>query len=156
MSGGILALFGVVLAAAIADILLPGKEKTGLRRALNVLVSLTVLLLILQPVMGLIRQNGSFFEGEIPSFESERDAFEKIFDTTVSRRSAAELEQGVAALLERDFGISNEDCTVHVTLDEDGTLLRVSVRLSGKGLLVEPAKIEAYLIELLNCHVEVR
>lgn len=156
MSGGILALFGVVLTAALADILLPGKEKSSLRRALSVLVSLTVLLLILRPVMGLIRQNGGFFEGELPSFEAERDAFEEIFDVAVSRRSAVELEQGVAALLERDFGISNGDCTVHVTLDGDGTLLRVSVRLSGKGLLVEPAKIEAYLIELLNCHVEVR
>ena len=156
MSEGILSLFGVALGGAIADILLPGKPKGPLRRALGVLVSLTLLLLILRPVMGLIRDEGGFLEGVIPEIGGEQTDFEAIFADTVAKRSASELEKGIVQLLERDFGIAERDCAVGVLLDGQGELLSVSVRLSGKGLLVDPRAVEQALGELLNCLVEVR
>ena len=106
--------------------------------------------------MGLIRDEGGFLESLIPEIESEQSDFEAVFADTVARRSASELEAGLVQLLERDFGIAKKDCSVVVTLDGSGALLSVAVRLSGKGLLVDPRAVEQALGELLGCLVEVR
>ena len=54
MGTAILGLVGVSLAAALAELLLPGDEGKGTKRFLRILVSLAVLLLLLRPFLSLL------------------------------------------------------------------------------------------------------
>ena len=51
MGNTVLGLFGVCIAAALAELLLPGDEGRGTKTALRLLVSLAVLLLLLRPFL---------------------------------------------------------------------------------------------------------
>ena len=156
MAASVLGLFGVCLAAAMGELLLVGDEKNGTRRFLRMLVALALLLLLLRPFTRFLGGAEGFLRGEVGALEGESEEFESMLEEAVARRSKRELERGIYALLERDFEIAAEDCRVSVSLDEDGSLRRISVILSGKALLTDPEEIEAAILELLDCEVEVR
>lgn len=91
--------------------------------------------------------------GEIGTDEAD---YEAVLQDAVARRSKAELEAGLYEVLEQHFEIEKEDARVTVALEKDGSLRRVSVILSGKALTVDPDEIEAAIVALLDCEVEVR
>ena len=156
MANGILALFGVSLAAAIGEMLLPGAESAGSRRALRTLVALTVLLLILRPVMGFVANKEAVLEGSIDVLEQDAEAFESLLSDAVSRRARTELEGGIASLVAEQFKLEGDTLAVTVTLDGEGEPSRVEIRLSGKALLLDPDEIEQFVKQYLSCEVEVR
>ena len=156
MSGSILALFGVSLAAALAELMLPGDGNKGTKRFLRILVSLAVLLLLLQPFLSFLGSAEGFFSGEVGEIGTGEADYEAVLQDAVARRSKAELEAGLYEVLEQHFEIEKEDARVTVALEKDGSLRRVSVILSGKALTVDPDEIEAAIVALLDCEVEVR
>ena len=158
MSGAMLALFGVVLAAAIGDLLIPGEEKGGTRQFLHFLTALSVLLLLLSPFRSFLQSADGFLQGEIEWSEEEvkKSDFEKKLSEAVANRSAAQLTQGLAALLEQQYGIARENQEIAVLLDEQGELRRISVFLKGAALLHDPEEIRQDLLKWFSCDVEVR
>ena len=158
MSAGILALFGVALAAAIIELLIPGEEKNGTRQFLHFLTALTVLLLLLHPFLSFLGNADGFLKGEIEWEEGEtaRADFEQRFSEAVAAQSAVQLKEGLQDLLHEEYGIAHEDCSIAVELDEDGQPERISVFLSGEALLQDPQAICDALEKRLNCDVEVR
>lgn len=156
MSGAILALFGVSLAATLGELLLPGDEGKGTKRFLKILVSLAVLLLLLRPFLSFLGSAEGFFKGEVGEITTTDADYGKVLNDAVARRSKAELEAGLYDVLKQQFEIQREDARVTVSLERDGTLRHVSVVLSGKALLTDPDKVKAAIVELLGCEVEVR
>ena len=142
MSGAMLALFGVVLAAAIGDLMIPGEEKGGTRQFLHFMTALCVLLLLLSPFRSFVQSTDDLLRGELSD--------------AVASRSAAELKEGLLALLQEKYGIAPTDQEVAVVLNERGELCRVSVLLKGEALLKDPEEIREDLLEMLSCEVEVR
>lgn len=151
-----MALFGVCLAASLGELLLPGDEGKGTKRFLRILVSLAVLLLLLRPFLTLLGSAEDFFSGEVGELEQSDADYEQILTDAVARRSKQELEAGLCVFLEQRFEMEREDFKVTVSLEKDGSLCRVSVILSGKALLTDPDEVEAAIVELLGCEVEVR
>lgn len=158
MSGAILALFGVVLAAAIGDLLIQGEEKGGTRQFLHFLTALSVLLLLLSPFRSMLQNADEFLQGEIEWGEEEvqKSDFEKMLNDAISNRSTVQLKEGLLALLEQQHGISPDDCEIAVVLSEQGELRRISVFLKGAALLQDPEEIRQDLLEKFSCEVEVR
>lgn len=158
MGGAILALFGVVLAAAIADLLIPGEEKGGTRQFLHFLTALSVLLFLLSPFRSLLQNADGFLQGEIEWSEEEvqKSDFEKKLSEAVANRSAAQLKEGLTALLQQQYGIVPEDQEIAIVLDDEGGLRRISVFLKGAALLQDPEEIRQDLLEQFSCDVEVR
>lgn len=156
MSGAILALLGVSLAASLGELLLPGDEGKGTKRFLRILVSLAVLLLLLRPFLSFLGSAEGFFEGEVGAIGAPDTDYSEVLQDAVARRSKEELAAGLRDFLQQQFGIEREDAEVIVSLEKDGSLRRVSVILSGKALLTDPDEIEAAIVELLGCEVEVR
>ena len=153
MQQGILALFGVCLALAISELLLPGD---GAKRFLRFLTSLVILLLILTPFAGFLKHHEAFFARDL-SFEEETVAdYERILTEAVTAQSGKDLKAGLAALLQKEYGISPEYCHIGVYFAGDGTLTRVQIFLSGKALAADPVSIEQDLSARLGCPVEVR
>ena len=155
MQGTVLALFGAALAAGLAELLLP-TEQEGSAKVFRLLISLVVLLLILTPFLGFLRESESLFSGEITLEEEPSADFEQIFSDTVQAQGKAEFETGLYELLAREYGIPQENATVLTRFDADGMLAGVTVYLSGTGILHDPAQLEKELSKTLNCTVEVR
>ena len=154
MSGGILALFGVCMGAAILDVALPGEGRDAPKAFLQFFASLLVLVLILRPIFALPEEVKGFLDDAVQ--EETTAEFEQVWQETLATRGKAELEAGIYALLETEFALTATKCSVWVTLDGAGALARVDVRLKGVGLLQDPSPVEDRLRELFACETEVR
>lgn len=155
MQATVLALFGAALAAGLAELLLPDEEG-GTARVFRFLISLVVLLLVLSPFLAFLQKSESLFSGEITFEEASDTDFEQIFFDTVNAQSEAEFKEGLYTLLEKEYGIAKRNATLLVRFDANGTLMSVSVYLSGAGVLQDPRQIEKELSQRLSCTVEVR
>lgn len=152
--GTVLALFGVVLASSMADLLLPGDKGCGTRKYLHLITSLAVLLLILSPVAAFLRKGAD----EMPLLDKadgEEERYQEIFETAMSAGTRSAFREGVAAAVAGEFGFPAENVEVKV-LYEGADPVYVQLRLSGAGLLQDPDEVAAYLGELLQIKVEVR
>ena len=152
----ILALLGLGLGGTLCELLLPRESTEGMRKLFRFLLSLCVLLLLLTPFLRFVRQGDALFSGEISFEKGELEDYEQIFADTLQAQSTKDLEEGLYSLLQSEYGIDEEDCSITVALGADGALQRVSVFLSGKAILQDPIKIERALQERLKCTVEVR
>lgn len=149
----ILPLFGVVLAAAVADLLLP--EDGGTRRYLHLLTSLAVLVLILNPVAGFLRGGVSGFDFSAMAGEASLEEYEQVFSNTLDGEGREAFASGVAGLICEHFQLDRACVEISVEYEgNDPSLVRV--RLSGAGLLQDPRGVEAYLRERIGIEAEVR
>jgi hypothetical protein len=156
MSGAVLALFGVAVAAAVVELLVPPAEG-GTRRFLQFLTALAVLVLILRPFLSRLSETDGLLLGDVDrGDEAMRSEYERIFSEAVESRSAEQLRQGLKQLLEAEYGIEPQDCEVSVTPGEDGMPERILVVLSGKAILRDPDGIEDMLRDKFGCEAEVR
>ena len=157
MGGDILALFGVVLAAAVAELLIPSQEG-GTRQAMHLLTALVVLILLLRPFLSFLGSAEELWQGDISWTERGQDTedFENILADAVAKRSAEELKKGLYALLLEEYDVATQDCEIRVALNDTGELVSISVFLSGKALATDPEVIERDLYERFACVVEVR
>ena len=158
MGNTVLGLFGVGLAAGLAELLLPGEEGKGTKKALALLTTLAVLLLLLRPFVTFLQSERAFsFEGLLGESEADvRAEYEEIFERAVAAGSERDLREGIYAWLSAEYGIEKEDAYIKISFDDRGALLRVEIYLSGSALLQDPAALGEILGNKLGCETEVR
>ena len=156
MRGAILSLFGVSLAVALCELLLPGEAAKGSKRALRALASLAVLLILLTPFVGFLKNSDTLLPSpELPA-EQALSSYEQILLEAVNAQSAEDLSRGIAALLAAEYGCSTDAFAVTASFSAKGELTAIRVRLGGAGLLLDPLDVEALLRDRFDCTVEVR
>ncbi len=157
MGNTVLGLFGVCLAAALSELLLPGDEGRGTKGALRVLTALAVVLLLIRPVLPYLNATPSFsFEDLVGEGEDTTGEYEEIFERAIRVGSERELKAGLVRLLEDAYGIAEDDVHIKVYFDSEGGLSRVELYLSGLALLKDPDTIAADISARLGCKTEVR
>lgn len=158
MGNTVLGLFGVGLAAGLAELLLPGEEGKGTKAALRLLVSLAVLLLLLRPFLSFFGTSPEFYFEELVggSEEDTTAQYEDIFARAVAAGSERDLREGIYSWLLAEYGIEKEDAYIKISFDEAGALARVEIYLSGSGLLQDPDVLAEALGAKLGCETEVR
>lgn len=157
MNQTIAALSLVGICAALCELLLPQGQAQGTKRALRVLVSLAVLLIILRPFLGFLRSDATLDLGVMSAPEAaEREAYEEIFESTVAVHMEADFKAQLIALLEEEYGIAAHDVAVHLSFDAVGELCQISIYLSGAALLQDPHALAAALTARLGYQTEVR
>ena len=154
----ILGLFGVSLAAAMAELLLPDREGRGVKLSLRMLTSLAVLLVIVSPLAKLF---GGDYRLELDTLSGEDEqtltqAYTTVFEKAVAEGSETLLCEGVLDFLHKEYGIDEKNATVRALFNDKGELQAVLVTLSGSALLKNPDEIDKALTEKLSCTVEVR
>lgn len=144
-------LFCVVLAAAMAELLIPEEGGAGTKKVLRVLTSLAVLLLILSPLTSFLKK-----DAEIPlPAAGETPDFEAVFAGAADAAGKAEFESRLRAVLAAEFGAEEQNFTLTVRY-ENGEPTEIAVVLSGKALTVDPREVETYLTGLLQLPVQAR
>lgn len=156
MQATILTLFGVCLAAGLAELVLPGEEATGTRRALHFLCALTVLVLLFSPFLRFLFSHKHLSLDELPINEGEITDYETIFAGVLEAQYEKDLHEGLALLLEKEYGIAAEDCEIKTDYRADGSLLRIRIYLRGAAIIHAPEEIEQMLHARFGCIVEVR
>ena len=156
MQGGILALFGVCLALGMSELLLPDGNGEGTKRLLRFLTSLVILVLILAPFAGFLKNQKVLLGDKFEFADEDTTDYEQIFAEAVTRQSGEDLKAGLRTLLQTEYGVAPEHCSVSVFFTENGELARVLIFLSGPALTVDPARVEKDLAARLGCTVEVR
>ena len=157
MRAGIYALFCVTLAAGLAELLLPGGEGSSVKRGLRLLVALTVLLYVAQPLRGLFNGDRWWELSDLLAAEEELAAdYEEIFKSTAEKRFENELREGLYGWLSAEYGVEVKDAQIRILYAADDSLKRIEITLSGKGLLQNPHEIAQALSEKFNCETEVR
>ena len=157
MTATVLGLFGVCLAAALAEILLPGEEGRGTKTALRALTALAVLLLISRPILPYFQKSFDFsLEMLLGDADIQTEQYEAVFENALRAGGEQELNRALLALLEEEYGIGQEDAHVKVYFDETGAPTHAKITLSGMALLVDPDEIAADVSARLDCETEVR
>ena len=157
MGNTVLGLFGVCLAAALSELLLPGDEGRGTKATLRVLVSLAVVLLLVRPVLPYLRQSSDFsFESLVGESEDPTAEYEEIFEHAVSVGSEQELRQGLQRVLQNEYGIEENDVYIKIHFDRAGELSRVEIYLSGRAQSADLNAIRTDISARLQCETEVR
>lgn len=158
MGNTVLGLFGVGLAAGLAELLLPGEEGKGTKKALALLTTLAVLLLLLRPFLTFLHTDRAFsFEDLLGESETDVAAeYEEIFARAVAAGSERDLREGIYRWLWVEYGIEKEDAYIKISFDDAGALLRVEIYLSGSALLQDPVALGEALGNKLGCETEVR
>lgn len=157
MNQTLLSLSLVGICAALCELLLPRGQGEGTKKALRVLVSLAVLLIILRPFLGFLQADTAFDLGAMFDTEAaDTAAYEEIFEKTVTAQGEADFKAGVLALLESEYGIAAQDAEIKLYFDESGALSLVKIYLSGTALLQNPHELGEALTARLGCKTEVR
>lgn len=157
MGGTVFALCGVTLALALCELLLPGEAASGTKHALRTLGTLAILLVLLTPSLGFLKDAADSLPELLPDTpDVQAEDFEQIFLGAIEAQSASDLSEGIASLLAKEFGKNQADFAVRVSFFEDGTLQRISVQLQGAALLLDPKEVTGFLGDHFDCLLEVR
>lgn len=144
-------LFCVVLAAAMAELLIPEEKGAGTKKYLRLLTSLAVLLLILSPLSSFLKN------GEKPALPAagESPDFEAVFANALDTAGRAEFESRLLECLAGRFEADTADLALTVRY-EKGEPAEIFLVLSGKALTTDPREVQTYLEELLHLPAHVR
>ena len=156
-------LYSLVLTAiggGVACILAPDGEKNGLRGRVGFVVSLLLLLTLISPIMKTVKkiENYEISSALLTVHDGPDSAYEKIFGRSVADVTEKAVKDAVCSVLSEDFDLDAEcfDVGVQITETTDAPSLdKITVFLSGTGLLKNPRRIEAEISEYFACTCEV-
>lgn len=152
-------LMGVIGAALIGGVItsvLPDAGGGGaLKKYVGFIASLCVLCIIIAPASDALDAISGFFDGGLDGWVDENSVkYENEYYEYLASYGRENAEEGISALICREFSIDAEDCHVSAELSEaDGVLCldRIRVILSGRAIFKDPYKIEDYLTKTFGC-----
>ena len=135
-------------------------DGTGVRRALDLCLSLCLLVAVVTPLGGMLRDAGELIDENV--FESVVPEAETSADGAVSALLAEESQRLIGERIEElvcnSFELDGEKVavTASVSVTESGVELdRVTVWLSGAALLTDPREIKAFIAEYTDADCEI-
>lgn len=147
------------VAVTLVEMLYPD-DGSGVRRALDLCLSLCLLVAVVAPIGGIIgdlrgKINESAFDFVIP--EAERASDEVIFDV-IEEEGQRQVEERLKELICERFELKSDrvSVTASIGVSEEGIALnRVTVRLSGVALMTDPREIKHLISEYTDAECEI-
>lgn len=156
MQGYLIQILTVSLLCGLIETLAPAGEREGLRRAVRLVTALCLLCLMVAPLREARERLRSFDLGgwarEMEEGGSEE--LERLMEEKLSAVTREQLESELYRLLDGQFGISRQDCSLTVGLEEEDGVLTVRevwIALRGRAVLRDPRAIEAAVEEAWQC-----
>ncbi len=119
-------------------------DKSGVRRALDICLSLCVLCAVIAPIGGMMAEAKKDILLDDILFEIPDDnvASSDALMTALAKESESEIEEKLFRLLSAEFGEENIEIDVSVIADESGVTIEcVKVYLFGSGILIDPREM---------------
>ena len=137
---------GIVAFSVVINLIgmLYPSDKSGVRQALDICLSLCLLCAVIAPIGGMLaraKEDISFDDFELPEVNVEAG---KNIITLLANESEKEIEDKLFDLLSAEFGEENMEIDADVVASEDGVVIEcVKVYLYGGGLLIDPREVSA-------------
>ena len=144
--------FGVVtfsVAINLIGMLYPS-DKSGVRRALDICLSLCLLCTVIAPISGMIKEAKTDISIDDFIFEiSEADVEAgKAIMAALAKESERAIEEKLFGILSSEFDEENINIDVSVKADESGVEIEcVEVYMYGTGLLIDPRDISSVVAQ---------
>lgn len=144
------------LLCGLIEQLSPAGEREGLRRAVRLVTAICLLCLMVAP----LRQAGACLTSfDLGAWARERESeaqeeYEGLMEEKLGAVSQERLRVELLTMLEEQFEIGTEDCTLTVVFDESAettTVREVWISLHGKAVLRDPRTVEAAVEAVLGC-----
>ncbi len=151
MRSYIITLTALSFLASIIAALVPDGQRGGLKRHTKLLCSLVLICVMIGPIISFVESLSEVKFDFLPDIE-EGDS-QELFVESISKMSAAQLENELTVLLEARFDINKGELKVRVEYTTDGetmTVTRTVVTLSGTAIFKSPYEIEDYVKRLTN------
>lgn len=135
--------FGIVTFSVVINLIgmLYPSDKNGVRRALDICLSLCLLCAVIAPIGGMVAEAKKDIKLDDIAFEIPESNVEvgKVLLSALAKESENEIEEKLYRLLSEEFDEENIEIDVSVRANEEGVVIeRVSVYLYGSGLLIDP------------------
>ena len=159
MKAYLLTLFATALVAMLVGILAPEGEKGGLSKHVGLLSSLCIVCVLIAPLGNAIADIRETLDGGVDfpweENESAEDSpYRDQLQSALDEAGDAYFTEMLTQMLEQEFAISPGEIrcvAVWEQADENPTLAKVTVLLSGSAIWRDTAAIEAYVTNLLGC-----
>ena len=135
----------------------------GFERYTKYIGALCILSISITPISSLISSiNDGLFDdikdSIIGDSVTEKDEYSDLLKDYLNNYSSEELRVQIVEILEKEFDIPENECTVSISLDRSGDKLVIGyirILLSGNSIFKNPYKIEEFFAEKLQCKCEV-
>ena len=159
MAEYLMSVIGAALVGGVMVSVLPEGSSGGLKKYMGFIVSLCVLSVVISPVTDALEAVSGFFDGGLREWveKSELD-YESEYYKYLESYGKENAEEGISALICREFSIDQDDCHVSALVREnEGNLVLDEIRviLSGRAIFKNPYEIEKYLTDAFECEVVV-
>ena len=155
MNAYLFSLLTLSLAVMTLGVLLPSSGRSGAGRYAGLLISLLLIACLISPVKTLLEGLLSIADGEIgvtsPS-QNDREELQKELQDALDESSQTYFAGMLSMAIEREFSIPAGEVEAVILWNEAGSApASVTLLLSGSAVWKNPAPMEAYVSELLNC-----
>ena len=150
----VISVIAVGILGSVISILSPEGEGAGIKKYINLIIGLAVTLVCISPISSAIEYiNELDFKMYTYDDKDMVEEYEGVFDSSYTAAEVYNLKMGIKSSLGDKFSISEEECNVAVTLDDDKKLECVLVTLYGSAIWCDSDAIEDHLTRLLGCEV---
>lgn len=151
-------LISVISVAALGRIVVgicPEGEGKTLKRAVSLILSLFFIISVARPLVMFVEKVDKNAEGIIVFSDIEADEYTQVWYKTLEKVGEQSIGEFAKELLWENFGLDGESYDLSFVF-EDGEPKSLEIVLLGKGLFMNPRKIELLLCEAFGCDVSVR
>ncbi len=152
-------IFSIISFSALGTValgLLPAGEGV-LKKTFVLLLSLIMILVIEAPLVSSMKKYDASFFSEL--INTETYSYEEVWLKNLGNLTKNEADAAVLLLISNEYSLSENEIEVDCTLKQEEnafSLLKVNVFLSGKGMLVNPSRVESFLENKLCCECTVK
>ncbi len=147
----------VAISMGICEIIAPNIK--NIDKYIKMVGLLIVLCVIVSPITDLINWIDddlldNLKEQLIDSGDGSLGEYDEILNEYLYNFSMAEFKDKIKEIMNKEFGVPNEESEVNVFTDiesEEIRVLKIQILLSGKSIFKNPYDIENYFAELLGC-----
>lgn len=156
IKGYVISVIAVSVVGALVSALSPEGEGGGLAKNVRLACGAVMIAACIAPISALLGFLSELDMGDLEPPSDKSEEYESIFMDGITDAERANLEDGIRAVLSREFGIDESECRVDVTLICSGKemrLTRIFITLYGSAVWSDTGAIEKYLGELLECEI---
>ena len=157
----IVTLIAVSILCGVISVLSPEGVGGGIKKHMNLLLSLCVLSIIMAPVGNLLKKGDGFeldLFGDFIDSENAEQKYDEIYKNTLGGYTAESVSAGSKNMLCKAFDIDGDDVDVCVVLgdnEEELTVEKVHLIIYSGAVVKDPRTMSEYLTGLFNCECEI-
>ena len=145
-----------VFLASLVSAISPGGTGAGIKKSVSFIMALVFTVTLARPMISFAEALRDYkFSAFSDGITSDAEKYEDVFRKTAAGITEKEVKKEITRVLLSEFGISEEDQDVRVTITEDLSLPLIEIDLFSGAILKNPRKVEERIGALFDTECKV-